>query len=217
MATGHAAWLPQGCYPTVAYGYGWYAPYPYYVHPTPQALVYTSPPLSKSPRSIFPNVNKYLAVDTTLLKYDVRRPPDKAIDTSYYYRLSQRSAGGRKNLTTLHLISKDFPWRFTIYGSETKPITCADVWKSLHDGLNQDIEDAEWAIVCSFDDQRRGEIMEAAKGRCGGSELQLKRIDWLGDRIAFVGVEVDTDFAQSRCLPGGDDGQETWLVRFSPL
>ncbi|TFK53621.1 hypothetical protein OE88DRAFT_1655833 [Heliocybe sulcata] len=213
MTAGYAHWVPHGGYSNIPYAYGappWYPTYTYYVPQTPS---YPSPPLFRAPRSVFPDVSKYLAVDTTLLKYDVRTPPDMGINEGYYHYLSCRHAMTRASLSTLHLISKDFPWKFTIKAADGNHVTCAEVWRAIYDGLGQDIEDSEWAIICALGDKRKDEITEAAKSRCGEGELRLKRIDWLGKRTTFVGIEIDADFAQSRCLPGGDDGQETLVVK----
>lgn len=149
----------------------------------------------------------------TFIKYDVRKAPEHGMDMGCYYGFSGRSAGAKKELTTLHLISKDFPWSFTVEGDEAKPITCNDVWQKLHEELELALENCLWGAL---DDKRRRKIVanfEHRKREDKEGDTQLMRMDWLGRRTVFVGVEKDDAFAKSRALPGSDDGEETWIVK----
>ncbi|KAG2139245.1 hypothetical protein DEU56DRAFT_324348 [Suillus clintonianus] len=45
-----------------------------------------------------------------------------------------------------------------------------------------------------------------------GSEII--RVDWLGPRVAFAGLEKDEEFARRRLIPGASEPPETWVVSF---
>jgi len=81
--------------------------------------------------------------------------------------------------------------------------------------LQEPIADSEWGIVCSLDNARRGTIEKAAKARMEKDKVKkLKRIDWLGDKTAFRGLEKDDEFAKNRLLPEATACPETWVVKF---
>ncbi|KAG1738401.1 uncharacterized protein EDB91DRAFT_1138610 [Suillus paluster] len=42
----------------------------------------------------------------------------------------------------------------------------------------------------------------------------LLRVDWLGSRVAFVGLVKDEMFARDRLIAGGGEAPETWVVKF---
>lgn len=96
-------------------------------------------------------------------------------------------------------------------------VTCGDVWKALHSALQEPLKDSEWALVngTSGEWSRRQRVEEAAAARTSG-DTELLRIDWLGEETVFRGLDREDDFARRRLLPGGEECEETWVVRFGP-
>ncbi|KAG1736014.1 hypothetical protein EDB19DRAFT_1723155 [Suillus lakei] len=142
--------------------------------------------------------------------------------------------------TQIRLISPEFPWAIGIDPSvEKEGVTCLDVLTALHIALQCPLTDTEWATA--GDDKRASLIrardcrlrtepaktlahtrptMRSAPGadvphpRPIQRELLLRRVDWLGPRVAFVGLVKDEAFARSRLIPGGGEPPEMWVVKF---
>ncbi|KAG1772555.1 hypothetical protein EV702DRAFT_1201411 [Suillus placidus] len=147
----------------------------------------------------------------------------------------------------IRLISPDFPWTFVIGPDPSageEGVTCLDVLATLHAALQRPLTDTEWGTV---GDDKRASLIRARDRRlrlCPGSsnsaactrqtarsaldadapnhrpvhrEGLLLRVDWLGSRVAFVGLIKDEAFARSRLIPGGGQPPETWVVKFQGL
>ncbi|KAK0194883.1 hypothetical protein F5146DRAFT_1132304 [Armillaria mellea] len=131
-----------------------------------------------------------LAVDTTLLRYDLRKKAHLSIPTN------------------------DFPWTIDI--KSPQPITVGAVWDSLHAAMQQDIVDSEWGVIV-LDKKLRAIVEKAAKKRieAGGhsSSKKMKRIDWLGEYTCLKGLDRDEGFEKARLLPGDKDCADTWVVK----
>ncbi|KAG1736015.1 hypothetical protein EDB19DRAFT_1723163 [Suillus lakei] len=136
----------------------------------------------------------------------------------------------------IRLISPDFPWAFDIGpdpSAEEECVTCLNVLAALHAALQHPLTDTD---LLRARDRRLG-IRPALQGSSdsaartrptvrsapGGDALNhrpvqreplLLRVDWLGSRVAFVGLMKDEAFARSRLIPGGEEPPETWVVRF---
>ncbi|KAG1736016.1 hypothetical protein EDB19DRAFT_1723168 [Suillus lakei] len=131
--------------------------------------------------------------------------------------------------------------------AEEEGVTCFDVLATLHTALQHPLTDTEWgtagdskrASLLRARDRRLG-IRPALQGSSGSAartrptvrfapgadapnhrpvqrEPLLLRVDWLGSRVAFVGLIKDEAFARSRLIPGGEEPPETWVVRFQML
>ncbi|KAG1736013.1 hypothetical protein EDB19DRAFT_1723142 [Suillus lakei] len=126
-------------------------------------------------------------------------------------------------------------------------VTCLDVIAMLHAALQCSLTDTEWGAVGDHKRAslmracgRRLRIQPALQGssnfatRTGhtvnfapGTDAQhhrpirreplLLRVDWLGSRVAFLGLVKDDEFARSRVIPGGGQPPETWVVKFQRL
>lgn len=144
----------------------------------------------------------------------------------------------------IRLISPDFPWAFDIGPDPSageEGVTCLDVLATLHDGLQRPLTDTEWGTAR---DDRRARLIRARDRRQMGlqgssesaslparsvsganasdnrlvqQEPLLLRVDWLGSRVALVGLIKDEAFARSRLIPGGGQPPETWVVKFKRL
>ncbi|KAI6040616.1 hypothetical protein EDC04DRAFT_2676003 [Pisolithus marmoratus] len=158
-------------------------------------------------QSRYPRINAVLAEDTTLIQYDVRRSPSHSLlrtvpqlsDTPAFTSVSP----------TIRIISPSFPWSVDI----PAPVSCAAVFEELYKMLQKSVTDSEWGYICGG--SRYKSIMRAAKARMGRDKVtQVKRIDWLGDKTTFKGLQLDREFEKKRLLPGMTPCSETWVVKF---
>ena len=114
----------------------------------------------------------------------------------------------------MRLIFKTLPWTVDVT-SETA-ITCGDIWKAIYNSLQEKLEDSEWALLNTGPELLEGystnrkSVLEAMETRKGDKPI---RVDWLGDRIFFKGLERDEEFAKKRLLPGSTDCPETWVFK----
>lgn len=119
-----------------------------------------------------------------------------------------------RNVRHMRLISKDFPWTIDIIPRRISDvITCGDVWKALHAGLQEKLKDSDWGylnIQAEGHMTNRKAVVDAMEQRGGENPI---RIDWLGDRNIFKGLEKDDGYARRRLLPGEESCEETWIAR----
>ena len=71
--------------------------------------------------------------------------------------------------------------------------------------------DSEWALIL-FDNDRK-KIIETAMAKREGSDMRMKRIDWLGEQVLFKGLELDGEFQKKRLFPGTVSCPDTYLVK----
>ncbi|KIK34045.1 hypothetical protein CY34DRAFT_813180 [Suillus luteus UH-Slu-Lm8-n1] len=144
----------------------------------------------------------------------------------------------------IRLISPDFPWAFDIGPDPSageEGVTCLDVLATLYAGLQRPLTDTEWgtargdrrASLIRARDRRQTGLQgssepaspparsvpgaNASNNRLVQQEPLLLRVDWLGSRVALVGLIKDEAFARSRLIPGGGQPPETWVVKFKRL
>ncbi|KDQ55748.1 hypothetical protein JAAARDRAFT_133386 [Jaapia argillacea MUCL 33604] len=174
---------------------------------------------ANAPRSRkYPSLNPILASDTTLIRYDIRKEPSSSILASTFtqYR-NERAISNPTN--HLRLVCKDFPWVIEIKLPTGGLLTCEHVWQAIYNALQVDIVDSEWGIlvVCGGNNQedRRKGMLKAAKkrGDNSGGPVKMKRIDWLGDKTMFKGLDRDDGFAEKMIMPGTDRCDETWVIK----
>ena len=159
-------------------------------------------------RSKYPNLTPILAADTTLVRFDVQKKPRDNIHGTTFHT-NRQTIATKNSATFIRLFSKDFPWSIEI--KSPTPITCEGVWDAVHDALQQPIVDSEWALIL-FDNDRK-KIIETARAKREGSDMSMKRIDWLGEQILFKGLEQDGEFQKARLLPGAVSCPDTYLVK----
>jgi hypothetical protein len=176
-------------------------------------VLYSSTDERSRPAPKWPTLHPALAVDTTHIRYDVRKPPRDAIMLSTWQQISHVPA-----LTVptyeICIISKAFPWSIKIPAPAGSVVTCGAIFDALYNMLQDHIDDSEWGIVI-HEKSRKEAIEKAAKTRQEkDKDKRLKRVDWLGDTPMFKGLEKDDEFEKKRLLPGGAGVAETWVVKF---
>ncbi|KAH7889080.1 hypothetical protein F5I97DRAFT_786536 [Phlebopus sp. FC_14] len=161
----------------------------------------------------YPNLNPALAVDTTQIRYDVRKSPRDGILLSTHQQIDFAPALAQPAYE-LRIISKAFPWTIDVRAPAGSVVTCGAVFEALYSMLQEPIADSEWGIAI-HDKSRKETIEKAAKARQDkDKDKKLRRIDWLGETTAFKGLEKDEDFERKRLLPGTQACPETWVVKF---
>lgn len=173
-----------------------------------------------------------LARDTTLVKYDLKRPPREVIFRDIYERHKTELAT-RRPTYFMRLISKDMPWSIDIdfrreaskqggygYGYVAYAVNVGDIWKTLYSAMQEPLRDSEWALLLdsswSEREARRRNIEQAGSKRTieGGKGSFVRRLDWLGDKTVFRGLTKDDELARRRLMPGMQWCEDTWVVRF---
>ncbi|KAK0213320.1 hypothetical protein DFS33DRAFT_1370584 [Desarmillaria ectypa] len=164
-------------------------------------------------RSKHASLHPILAVDTTLLRYDLRKKAHSSILANAYYTNAQVPATITP-VMIMRLVSQDFPWTIDI--KSTLPITVEVIWDALHAAMQEDIMDSEWGVIVC-DKKLRATVERAAKKRIEAegkeSSKKMKRIDWLGENTCLKGLDRDEGFEKLRLLPGDKDCVDTWVVR----
>ncbi|KAG7439457.1 uncharacterized protein BT62DRAFT_938948 [Guyanagaster necrorhizus] len=165
-------------------------------------------------RSKHASLHPILAVDTTLLRYDLRKKARSTILANAYYTNAQVSATIAP-VMIMRLVSQDFPWTVDI--KSTLPITVEFIWDALYAAMQEEIMDSEWGIIVC-DKKLRATVEKAAKKRIEaegqGSSKKMKRIDWLGENTCLKGLDRDEAFEKLRLLPGDKNScPDTWLVK----
>ncbi|KAF9483156.1 hypothetical protein BDN70DRAFT_874198 [Pholiota conissans] len=214
---GNSGWTPYGppIDPRFAYsqpGYG--HPHPqWYTPPDPYAQQpLQSPPATQPRSSKYPNLNPALAEDTTLIRFDIRQRPAKAIIPQAFQTTRSEFAMAAPT-RHIRLISKAFPWSIDIISEAN--ITCEDIWRGLHNGLQINLVDSEWGFLMREKGQLET-IENSVKKRLAAdtkADKRPKRIDILGDMTLFRGLEKDDEFAKLRLLPMERKCDETWVVK----
>ncbi|EJD03069.1 uncharacterized protein FOMMEDRAFT_20241 [Fomitiporia mediterranea MF3/22] len=175
--------------------------------------------------SRWPELHPVLAMDTTRVIFDVRVPPEQAINSEAYTRFWNESAL-RRPTTHMRLVSQDHPWTFELdfrplFAKKGTPhyVTCGDVWTALTSGLARPITDAEWALFTTTNRpeqaQKKNSMTQTVATRKVEHGKFLRRVDWLGANIIFRGLVKDDKYAGDVLLPGREPCAETWLVKFS--
>ena len=115
--------------------------------------------------------------------------------------------------------AKTFPWAVEVHNP--LGVGCEDVFRALSTNFRQRITREEWA---NLNEERQGRVANAWKERCrirdqrlairpqetvrwGAGADALRRVDYLGDRVRFRGLE-----------PLGDgDPEQGWMMFVGPL
>lgn len=153
--------------------------------------------------------------DQTNLPLDARKPPmmQDIYPQSAYAHVAYQPVFGR-TVTALKLISKDIPWSITITPNGGV-VNCAAVWDAIYGTLQGYLSDSEFGMFAGDYDSRK-RVMRAARRRnqAGDPDGRLKRIDFLGEDFVFSGLDLDPEFAKARSMPGQEQFQETWVMKF---
>jgi hypothetical protein len=112
------------------------------------------------------------------------------------------------------IVSHDFPWTVAISTNDARPLTVIDVLEALYDSLYKEVRRSEWALAV---DMQRYLMLKANKVRRRATvPMGIRRVDWLGPRCMFRGLERDEELARKRLMPGDRPG-DVWVVRFGSL
>lgn len=89
-----------------------------------------------------------------------------------------------------------------------------DVLEALYQSLQKGVRRSEWALA---QDVRRYIMLEANKSRRKSTmAMGVRRVDWLGTRYMFKGLEKDEELSMRRLMPG-DQPTEVWVARFGAI
>lgn len=122
-------------------------------------------------------------------------------------------------LRRVQLISRYFDWRIVV--ENPKGVTIGDVLYRIRDSLNKIASKEEFSSV---PEDAQPEILKAYQRNCSATsngaklrELQegLKRVDWLGKRTLFAGIQKDEAYI-SRRIRSHSERAETFVIEFSP-
>ncbi|KAF8513106.1 hypothetical protein BU17DRAFT_53438, partial [Hysterangium stoloniferum] len=154
-----------------------------------------------------------LEVGSYAIRWDVRDPPDNLRQRYRNKRPSDSLAAPAISTQSRYLciISHDFPWTVAISTNDARPLTVIDVIEGLYDSLNKAVRRSEWALAA---DVQRYLMLKANKARRRATvAMGIRRVDWLGTRCMFKGLEKDEELARRRIMPG-DRPSDVWVVRF---
>lgn len=145
---------------------------------------------------------------TTAVPFDMRKDPSRSAPTEYarHNRYSLFSQPVRH----LRLVSREFPWVIEI---ADEWVTCGTVWMRVYTALQEYLTEIEWALAS---EERRRKIEKAVKHReaeSGNRDLRPRRIDWLGEKTMFAGLEKDEQFVKQMKMPGQKQDVDTWIIR----
>jgi len=118
-------------------------------------------------------------------------PPQEGIAPSTSQQISSVPALKVPTFKIL-VVSKAFPWPIVICAPVGSVVTCSTIFEELYEQLQRQVRGVEWAIVTV--DKTWKEAEKAAKSRQAKDKVnRLKRIDWLGDKTVFEGLERRCD------------------------
>ncbi|THH13003.1 hypothetical protein EW146_g7175 [Bondarzewia mesenterica] len=112
-----------------------------------------------------------------------------------------------------------FPWGVTVHNAEG--VLCQDVFRAIAVNLGQRITGDEWE---GFNGERKGRVARAWQVRCvmydgrqlegdevraaGAGDDGVRRVDFLGDRVRFRGLEA---------AEGRGEGEDSWVMFVGPI
>ncbi|KLO16926.1 hypothetical protein SCHPADRAFT_868994 [Schizopora paradoxa] len=163
--------------------------------------------------------------------YDVRKRPRESIQPDIYERFRGYAATA-SFVQRLRIVSTDFPWEIDITGGRRKDsfVSVADVWKALHEGLQEPVEQGEWAIAKRMAaDNTKGNKSHSLSARMlraqerrkmsGDRDDKIRRVDWLGQKTSFIGFLRDEQTVKEVSLPGRrrdeEEDVDVWVAKFA--
>ncbi|KAF7797612.1 hypothetical protein EIP86_008812 [Pleurotus ostreatoroseus] len=150
----------------------------------------------------------YIAANGAPVRLDLRKNPRRANQVDF-----QRHSGYSlfsRPVKELRLVCKEFPWPMEI---EEEWVICGAVWSRLYDTLQEYLTDSEWALASESRRKKIDRAVRLREAETGNSNLKARRIDWLGEKTVFAGLERDDNFVQEIALPERQDNMDTWVIR----
>ncbi|KAG8923986.1 hypothetical protein FRC00_005644 [Tulasnella sp. 408] len=155
---------------------------------------------------------------------DVRVKPSKAyiptaegtaLPLTEYFKVPATQPLQRR----IQLISRYTGWRIVV--ENPNGVTIGDILYRIRDSMNKIASKEEFNSV---PEDAQAEILKAYQRNCSATsngvklrDLQegLKRVDWLGKRTLFAGIQKDEAYI-SRRIRSHSERAETYVVEFSP-
>jgi len=157
-----------------------------------------------------------LTVSSLGIKWDVRDSPAHIRARSNPRQTNGLTSPALSSQSRyLCIISYDFPWTLAITTQDNRPLTVMDVLEALHQSLHKEVRRAEWALA---PDVQRYMMLKANKARRKSTiAMGIRRVDWLGSRCMFKGLERDDELVSRRLMPGDQLNPEVWVARFGSI
>jgi len=163
---------------------------------------------------LYPELHPVLAVDSVQFYWDVRKKPGYEIHQATFHT-NKDDPVFRDGSRNMRLFSKQMPWTIDIkIEDQSLAFNVLLVWDAVYKALQQEVLDAEWALIGN--DKKQKERMEKAwaERTRGKTNKKLRRIDWLGNTVMFRGLERDDDFIRThRLRPGETLMAYDWMLR----
>ncbi|KAH7108029.1 hypothetical protein BKA62DRAFT_4299 [Auriculariales sp. MPI-PUGE-AT-0066] len=148
------------------------------------------------------------------LLFDVRFPDTRLQVSRQWADAPELEPATGSRATFLRIVFEDCPWTINVCGVRGRPVTPADIFKALYQGLAQPMTNTEWSLA---DDTRRRAIHKAnLKRRSAKVVGDVRRVDWLGKRTLFSCMRKCTSSSEieRRWLSTDDYQGEVWVVQF---
>lgn len=136
-------------------------------------------------------------------------------------KLSSPASPDDPTLQHVRIISRDFPWHIDVDTQRREGITCQKLLRAVHQSLQASLTGAEWEFA---DDRRKEKIRRAWTRRMMAAHMRgldpasvdqrVKRVDWLGSRYLFWGLQNDPEFVEHSWRPGSGHVEHTWVIQF---
>lgn len=112
----------------------------------------------------------------------------------------------------VQLVSRHLPW--TIVVENPNGVSFGDVLFRIQESLHKTVSKQEFESV---DGAAQAEVLKAYQRNCSGSRKRedgLKRVDWLGKRVLFAGIQKDDRYISKR-VADPFSRAETFVLEFA--
>ena len=164
----------------------------------------TAPAVPAPPGMLYP----FIAVGGIPVLFDLRKDPRRA--NRHEFERHDRYSLFSQPVKNVRLVCKDFPWPIEI---KDEWVVCGTIWEKVYNELQVYITESEWALASEEVRRRIDRAVRFREAETGNRELRPRRIDWLGEKTLFAGLERDNAYVQSAALPGKREMVDTWVIR----
>lgn len=152
----------------------------------------------------------FIAAAGTPVQFDLRKDPRRANRPEF--ERHDRYSLFSQPVKNVRLVCKDFPWPIEI---KNEWIVCGTVWEKVYHELQAYITESEWTLAGEEVRRRINRAVRFREAETGNRELRPKRIDWLGEKTLFSGLEKDNGYVDGIALPGRKETVDTWVIRLT--